>query len=123
MSRSGQVYLNRLRAANGAAQSLIAWSVSSTGRLAYRNDVTGVSTTSTTVVPTGAWQELQVHVVINGTASQTETWLNGTKIDQLSKTESLGTTAVGRVQFGDNATGKTFDIAYDDITVDTALIQ
>jgi Calcineurin-like phosphoesterase/Bacterial Ig domain len=123
LSTGGQVYLNRLRAANGAAQSLIAWSVSSTGRLAYRNDVTGVSTTSTTVVPTGAWQELQVHVVINGTASQTETWLNGTRISALSKTESLGTTAVGRVQFGDNATGKTFDVAYDDITVDTALIH
>lgn len=123
LSRTGQVYVSRLRAANAAAQSLIAWSVSTTGKLAYRNDVTGVSTTSTTVVPTGAWQELQVHVVINGTAGQTETWLNGTRINELSRTESLGTTAIGRVQFGDNATGKTFDIAYDDIAVDTALIQ
>src|SRR5437899_245634 len=74
-------------------------------------------------VTNGAWHEAQLHVVINGTASQTEVWLDGTKISALSKTESLGTTPVGRLQLGDTTTGHTYDIAFDDVVADTTFIQ
>jgi hypothetical protein len=35
-----------------------------------------------------------------------------------STTASLGTTAVGRLQVGENLTGRVYDLAYDDLTVD-----
>jgi hypothetical protein len=96
--------------------------VTSTGRLAYRNDIAAQSVTSQTSVATGTWHTLQVHVVVNGAASQTETWLDDVQISQLSRTESLGTDPIGRVQLGENSTGRTYDVAFDDIVADTAQI-
>src|SRR5204862_229957 len=56
---------------------------------------------------------------INGTASQASTWLDDQPVGALTKTESLGTTGVGRVQVGENITGRTYDLALDDITITT----
>jgi len=53
---------------------------------------------------------------------QTETWLDDVQISQLSRTESLGTDPIGRVQLGENSTGRTYDVAFDDIVADTAQI-
>jgi len=84
----------------------------SDNKLAYYNEVTGVTTVGPTV-SAGAWHELEVHVLINGASSLIEVWLDGTKISALSKTDSLGTSPVGRVYIGDPATGRTFDYAFD----------
>jgi hypothetical protein len=107
----------------GTGSWLLGVYLSSTGKLAYRNDVAGVSTSSTTTVSTGTWHSLQVHVVINGANGQTETWLDGVKINALSKTESLGTTPIGRIQLGENSTGRSYDVAFDTVAADTNLIS
>src|SRR6476659_4450424 len=91
----------------------------SDGKLAYYNEVTGVTTVGP-AVSASAWHELEVHVLINGASSLVEVWLDGTKISALSKTDSLGTSAVGRVYIGDPATGRTFDYAFDNQVVSTA---
>jgi len=91
----------------------------SDGKLAYYNEVTGVTTVGP-AVSAGAWHELEVHVLINGASSLIELWLDGTKISALSKTDSLGTTPVGRVYLGDPATGRTFDYAFDNQVVSNA---
>jgi len=114
--------VNLLKFRTGSGTSLLGVYVTSTGRLAYRNDVAGQSLTSSTSVATGTWHTLQVHVVVNGAASQTETWLDDVQISQLSRTESLGTDPIGRVQLGENSTGRTYDVAFDDIVADTAQI-
>ena len=67
--------------------------ISSTGKLAVRNDAASITTTSTTNVATGVWHDLQTRVQVNGPASQYEVWLDGVHIDALSKTETLGTAA------------------------------
>ena len=54
--------------------------------------------------------------------SQAEVWLDGTRVDALSKPEAFGTNPVGRIQLGENAAGASFDVAYDNITLDTQLI-
>src|SRR6266508_1289648 len=118
---ANSVYLQRFRTTTGT--SLLGVYVSSTGKLGYRNDVTGVSTTSTANAGVGGWHELQTHVVINGSLSQTEVWLDGNRISALSKTESLGTVAIGRIQFGENSTGRVYDIAFDDNAADTSFIN
>ena len=91
----------KFRTASGG--SILGVYLSSTGRLSYRNDIAGVSTMSSTTVSQGVWHALQVHVLANGAASQTETWLDGVKIDALSKTENFGTSQVGRMQLGENS--------------------
>jgi hypothetical protein len=117
---SNSVYLQRFRTSNNGA--LLGVLVTSTGKLSTRNDVAGVTTTSTTVVPPGVWHELQVRVLINGTASQTEVWLDGTRIDSLSQTQNLGTTPIGRIQLGDSSTGRTYDVALDQVALSTQFI-
>jgi chitodextrinase len=118
---SNTVYLLRFR--TGSNSSILGLYISNTGRLGYRNDVAGASTTSSTAVTLGAWHEIQIRVKISGTASETEVWYDGTRVDALTKTVDLGTNQVGRIQLGENATGRTYDIIFDDIVVSTGFIN
>jgi hypothetical protein len=81
----------------GTNASILGVYVSSTGKLGNRNEVAGISSNSTTQMATGVWHELQVRVRINGSTGETETWLDGVRIDALSKTESLGNSTIGRL--------------------------
>ena len=112
--------LLKLRTATGA--SILAIFVSNTGNLGYRNDAAGVSNFSATSVTRGTWHELQVHALINGASGQNEVWLDGSRIGALSKTDALGTTPIGRIQLGENASGISYDVAFDNVTADTRLI-
>jgi hypothetical protein len=87
----------------------------SDNKLSYYNEVTGVTTVGP-VITAGSWHELEVHVLINGTSSLVEVWLDGTRVVNKAA-ESLGTTAVGRVYIGDASIGKAFDFAFDDQVV------
>ncbi|HKF90153.1 MAG TPA: DNRLRE domain-containing protein [Acidimicrobiia bacterium] len=107
------VSLLKLRRANDT--SLLRIYTGSTGKLALRNDASGVATTSSTLVTAGAWHQLQVHVVIGTLDSQVEVFLDGVKIDALSQPQALGTTPVGRLQIGDDTGGKTYTMLFDDV--------
>jgi chitodextrinase len=113
---ANNVNLLKFRTATGVAIGGIY--LTSAGALAVRNDVSGVSTTSQAVVTRGAWHSVEMHVILGGaTGSLTEVWLDGVSVGALTTTNSLGTTSVGRVQLGENATGRTYDIAFDDVEV------
>ncbi len=120
-SLSSNAFLMRFRTSSNT--SLLGVYVTSAGKLAYRNDIEGVATISSTNVTYGVWHALQVRVLINGTEGQTEVWLDGVHIDELSNTESLSSTPVRRIQMGDNSTGRTYDILFDNVTVHTSLIN
>ncbi|MCX7624163.1 MAG: metallophosphoesterase [Thermomicrobium sp.] len=107
------VYLLKLRTASNA--SLGGVFVSSTGKLGFRNDIAGQSTTTTTTVTTGTWQTLLLHVVV-GTNGTVELVYNGSTIATI--TGNLGTEPIGRFQLGENSTGRTFDVRFDEVTVD-----
>ena len=117
------VYLERFRTAYGApsgsAASILGIYVSTTGKLGFRNDVAGTSLTSSTPVTLGTWHTLEVHVAVAGSSGQVETWLDGTSVPALSVTQSLGTDPTGVIQLGENASGKTYDVRFDDVKVDT----
>src|SRR5215213_8183604 len=115
--------MNLLKFRTEAGASILGVFVSNTGLLGSRNDVTAVSTFSTTPVTKGTWHELQVRVLINGAAGQAEFWLDGNRVNALSKTEAFGTNPIGRLQLGEKDAGVNFDIAYDDVTVDTQFIS
>ena len=112
-STSSQV--NLLRHRTGADASLAYVFLSPTGALGVRNDIAATTTTSSTVV-TGGWHQLELHTLVNGTASVIEVWLDGMRIDSLSSsTANLGTTPIGKIQIGDVQTGRTYNVAIDDV--------
>ena len=118
---SNSAYLMRFRtAAKGAIAALF---VSSGGKLGLRNDVTGVTTTSSTVVSRGAWHTIEMYGAINGTSGAISVWLDGSPVAQLTGAQSLGTSAIGYLQLGDSSAAPTSDVIYDDVRADPSMIQ
>jgi len=118
---ANSVYLQRFRtSSNGAIAGIF---ISNTGKLGYRNDVTGNTVTSTTTITSGIWHELQTRVLINSGLGETEIWLDGTRIVSLSNTENLGNTSIGLIQLGENSTGRTYDIVLDRVALSTNFIN
>jgi hypothetical protein len=62
-----------------------------------------------------AWHQLEVRVTINDANSQVQTWLDGQPLADLSRTESLGTSPIGRLQLGENIGGRSYELALDDL--------
>ena len=94
-SAASQVNLLRMRAAGSV--SLGYAFVTATGQLGLRNDVTATTTMSSTVVGPG-WHALELHMLVNGTASMSEVWLDGTRVADISSAlTNLGTSPITRV--------------------------
>ena len=118
---SGSTYLLRLRTATKGA--IAAVFVSSSGKLGIRNDVTAVTTTSTTSVSRGAWHTLELYGNINGASGQVSVWLDGSPVTQLTGPQSLGANPIGYLQLGDTSTADQFDTVFDDVQADPLFIQ
>lgn len=111
---ANNVNLLRFRTASGG--SLGAVYVTSSDRLALRNDVANVSTTSTTTVTQGVWHELTVQFTVGDATGSSES-ITFDGAPALSRTDTLGTSPVGIVQLGESQSSRTYDIAYDDVQV------
>jgi 3-phytase len=113
------IYIMRCR--TEADTSILGIYITGSGKLGYRNDLTALTNTTAGVITDGTWHEIQVHVRVDGSAGLVEIWLDGIQV--ASSTEDLGATPAGIVQIGENGTGtRTFDIAFDDVTVATDFI-
>jgi hypothetical protein len=112
---SNSVNLFRAQRTNGG--SLAGLSISPTGRLSLRNDVAGVTTVSTTAVPPGQWHTVRLHLRIDGSSSLTEVWLDDQPVPELTTTATLGSSRAGRIQIGETAAGRSYDVAIDDVIV------
>src|SRR3954452_2840599 len=111
---TNSVTLLRFRSSTGAA--LASAFVSSTGKLSTRDDVAATTATSTAPVAPGWWHELQVHLNA-GASPRLDVWLDGFPVTALSTTPSAAT-PIGRIELGDSSTGRTFDVAFDDVAAD-----
>jgi hypothetical protein len=109
------VDLLKLRTASGTA--LLTVFAAPTGVLGYQNNVTTLSTYSRTPVAPNSWHQLEVRVTINDASSQVQTWLDGQPLADLTRTESLGTTPIGRLQLGENIAGRSYELALDDVAL------
>ena len=115
-SRSTSANLIGFRSSIGA--SIMNLYLSPTGKLALRNNIGSVTTTSTTAMPTGGWHQVVLHLVVNGTASSVDVSLDGSPVPDLSLTgQNMGTNLMTSLQMGDTATARTYDIDFDDISV------
>jgi hypothetical protein len=119
VSYTSQVNLLRFRTA--ADGSLAYLYINTAGRLALQNDVSPTSFVSTASVSAGSgWHSLEFHAKINGAASQTEVWLDGTPVGSLSLTLEMGTTPIGKVQIGEvNTASRVYNVVFDDVGFNT----
>jgi hypothetical protein len=107
------------RVSNGG--SIINLYSSPTGKIALRNNVAGITTTSTTPMPKGGWHRLMLHVIINGASGSVDVTLDGTAVPGLTLAgQNLGTNPITALQLGDTSTGRTYTIDFDDAAVSTS---
>lgn len=105
-----------LRFASATGAGIVRVYLNAARRLALRNDVTGVSTVSTTTVSLGGWHELELRAVA-GTNGRSDVWYDGTPVAALSSSQSLGTAPVGRVELGNPVAGSVYDAEFDDVAI------
>jgi glucose/arabinose dehydrogenase/PKD repeat protein len=122
IASKGAFELTLLRLKTAADAPVLALFVDTNGYLSVRNGPSGAEVHSATKVPAGGWHRVQVHVNVAGATSTVEVWYGAARLGGLSRTMSLGTTAIGRVQIGDTATGHAYDVAYDDVVAATASV-
>jgi hypothetical protein len=116
---SSTVNLVGFRTSTGSIARLY---VDSQGRLALRNDVAATSVTGP-LVSLGSWHSVEFHVAVNGASSIIEVWLDGSPVSVLTtQTASLGSSLIAQLQLGENQTGRSYDIAFDDVVVQTARV-
>jgi hypothetical protein len=119
---SSTTYLLKLRSTtSGSGTSVFGLLLNNKGKLSYRNDVTSKTTTGNTVLGTGAWHKILVHLTV-ATAGHVDVWVDGTRDATLSKNDNFGTTPIAKLQLGENSSGGNFDVRFDDINV-TATAQ
>jgi hypothetical protein len=116
--QSQNVTLGKFRKTDGT--SILSLYRSGSGSLCLRDDIV-VSSVCAGAPNLGTWHTVEVHATI-GASGRTEVWLDGTKLAGLSRTLDLGTGPIGRVQIGNNQTGRTYDMVLDDVVVDTRFI-
>jgi hypothetical protein len=112
---------NLLRFRTASTSAILTAYVTSTGRLGFRNDVGAAPTTSETTVATGVWHTLQIRVNVPG--GQTEVWLDGSRIPDLSFSHYLGANPVGVLDLGDSSTGRNYDVAFDNLACSNTSID
>jgi hypothetical protein len=73
-------------------------------------------------VSKGVWHDVEIEVMPNGGSGKVNVWLDGAQVGALSGTGSWGTADPDRVLFGNRASSRSYDIAFDNITVDNHFI-
>jgi phosphatidylinositol-3-phosphatase len=116
LSNSTPVVLLRLQTASGS--NLMTLSLTKTGKMLERNDVSGRTTRISAAPAKGVWHHVVVHALIDGTAGHIDVALDDPATPQISNVESLGTTPIGRLQLGDNTINRTFNVAFDEVVAD-----
>jgi len=118
-SQSGTVSLSGVRTSGSVAIAKLF--VDASSRLSFRNEITAVNITGPTLT-LNAWHSVELHVVINGTSSTIEVWLDGNLVNVFENVSAnLGTVNVGMVQLGESS-ARTYDVVFDDVVVQTARI-
>jgi hypothetical protein len=101
-----------------ANANIISLRYDSRRRLRYVNGANGTSPRSTSVLALNTWHELKLHLVVNGSASLVEVWLNGKKVPALSRTDTFHA-PIGMVVAGEPRAEGRYRFALDNVVIDT----
>ncbi|MFL5759801.1 MAG: hypothetical protein ACJ789_08680 [Thermomicrobiales bacterium] len=113
----GSNSVNLLRFRSAYNDAILGLYVSAGDRLGLRSDITGDSTSSTTLVTEGEWHEAQIYLHVNGREGQVEVWFDGIRIDSLSSTGWFGNEPIGMIDLGDNTGERAYDVVFDDVAI------
>lgn len=120
-SRATSAGFLKLRSASGAYIAYLY--VNAAGYLSVRNDAGNVTHVSTSFVGIGQWHKVEMYIDTNpGGPIAITAALDGQPAvltTPVVSTETLGSSPIGQIVLGDNVAGRTYDIAIDDLTVDT----
>jgi len=111
-----------LRLLTGSGSAIVSLKTDSSGRLILKNNAVSGTRTSATTLSSGTWHVVQLHAFVNGTGSLVEVWLDGTQVSDLTWATSLGTTGTGRIQLAHRGSSSGFQLAFDEVLVDTLFI-
>jgi chitodextrinase len=115
-SRSTSANLFGFRTSSGA--SIVNVYLDTNGRVSLRNNAGGVTTYGTTTIAPGGWHRVVLHAFVNSTSSSMDVFVDGAAVPGLTLTgQNLGTSPIAKLQLGETSTGRTYDIALDDVTV------
>lgn len=121
-SRSTSAGFLKLRTSTGAYIAYLY--VNAAGYLSVRNDAGNVTHVSTTPVTLGQWHKVEYYLDTNPGGPITITAaVDGTNVTfttPVTSIETLGAAPIGQIVLGDTITGRTYDIAIDDVTVTTS---
>ena len=113
-ARASAVWLTSLRKASGGAILLVG--INKNGLLIARNNATQTTYQSTVVVSGGNWHRVDVHLKV-GTGGRFDVSLDAAPVAALSRSNALGTATIAQMKIGDTYTGRSFDVAFDDVSV------
>jgi len=106
-------FLGKLRGDAGAA--LLGVGLSASMHLTLRDNVTGETAKAPAKLRLDEWHGLKVRV--DTAAGSVRVRLDGKRVPALSGPWSFDGGAIGRLQLGDNRSGGSFDVAFDDVLV------
>ena len=110
-----------MRMRSGAGADVASMGILPNGRLFARAG--GISKSSVSVLPTGAWHELQLHADTRVGLSRVDVWLDGVPLTDLARTIPSGGAPVARVQIGEGAASRAYSAVYDDVAADPSYID
>jgi acid phosphatase type 7 len=116
-SISGTSAVNFLKVRTASGTAIAEVYLTPTGVLGVRNNLTGIAINSAVKPSLAMWHTVVLRVVVSGDGGRLEVSLDGGAVPGLQQTLNLGTTPVGRVQVGENVSGRTADFIYDDMMV------
>jgi hypothetical protein len=121
VSQASTSSVNIIKLQRGTGAAIAGLSISPTGKLTLRNDVSGITTTSSTLVSKGAWHTVELHVVTDAGIS-IQVWFDGNAVAELSQSTDGVSAGTARLQIGEPSSGRTSDTAYDNVAVDTSFL-
>jgi hypothetical protein len=118
----GPKSINLLKFETASGSSIMTLVRVAGGNLELWNDGTSVLTFNPTILTTGVWHTIELHLTVAGASSRTEVWLDGVRQTKLALTTSAGTAPIGRLMIGDSVSGRTYQFDFDAASVSTAFI-
>ncbi len=115
-ARITAVWLQSFRTSSNGAVSLVGLSAS--GKLQVRNAATSVTIVSPVAVSNGAWHEIALHTV-TGSSGMIDVSLDGMAVPALTFAGNVSG-PIARVMLGESASGRTYDVSFDEVSATTA---
>ncbi len=114
--RKGPVWLTSFRNSAGGALALVG--LNRRGLLIARFTTTKTTYKSQVIPTDGLWHKLQLHLK-TGSGGGFDVALDGVPVATLSASSDLGRRSIAALKVGDTFSGRTYDVAFDDVSATT----